>query len=70
MPFGALCQKKSSAARDLEALMNKLVLVGMSKKAQVDARAPDCLSVLIAEKLAISKDRFECIGLESASPES
>ena len=37
----AFGQEKSSAAGDLEALVNELVLIGVGEKAQVDARSPD-----------------------------
>jgi hypothetical protein len=37
MSFGAFREKKASAACDLEAFVDELVLIGVSKEAQIDA---------------------------------
>ena len=55
VPVGALGEQKASAAGDLEALVDELVVIGVGEKAQVDLRAPDAVAVVVAEELAVPR---------------
>ncbi len=50
-PFG---EQKSPATRDLEALMDELVLIGVSDEAKVDLRPPDSLAILLLVEFALA----------------
>src|SRR5206468_4168939 len=66
---GTLGEEEASAARDLEALVDELVLIGVGEEAEIDARAPDGVAVVIAVELAVAKGGCKDVGLHSAAPE-
>src|ERR1700754_2796155 len=68
MTFGAFCEKKASAAGDLETFVNELVLIGVGEEAQVDARAPDGFAVVGADDVSGAKGGFVGVGVHGAGP--
>src|SRR5439155_23855261 len=66
---GTLGEEEASAARDLEALVDELVLIGVGEEAQVDARTPDGVAILVAVELAVAEGSFEDVRLHGAAPE-
>ena len=48
--------------------MDELVLIGVGEEAEIDARAPDGVAVVVAEELAVAEDGPEGFGVEGADP--
>src|SRR5216683_6536469 len=65
---GAFGEEEASAAGDLEALVDELVLVGAGDEAEVDLRAPDGLAVLLLVELALAVETGEGFGREGSLP--
>ena len=59
---GALGEEEASAAGDLEALVDELVLIGVGEEAEVDPGAPDGVAIVVAVELAVAEDGFEGVG--------
>ena len=61
-------QEKTTATGDLEALVNELVLIRVGEEAEVDARSPDGLAILLLVELAFAEQRFESFRAKGAGP--
>src|SRR5580698_2217015 len=66
----ALSEKKAFTGGDLEALVHKLVMVGVREEAEINFRVPDAFAVGIAKELTVSAiDSCGSLGAESLLPD-
>ena len=70
MARGALDQQKAGAARDLEALVGELILVGLGEEAEIDLRSPNPLAIGIRLKFPFAIHGFELGRSEGTLPRS
>src|SRR5882757_7823649 len=48
--------------------MDELVLVGVGEKAEVDARSPDGVAIVVAVELTVAEGGCKDVGLHGAAP--